>query len=113
MKCSLTSLFVIQAYRLIILKNKVELAQFQNSAPEYLTLSEGFWKALSLLPLSYDYSAYRQVLQTYGTHYLSEGSLGGEYQGLLELDNLVHSSQSKNFQYKHNNNTYILSMTST
>uniref|UniRef100_A0A669AZA9 Complement component C7 n=1 Tax=Oreochromis niloticus TaxID=8128 RepID=A0A669AZA9_ORENI len=87
---------VIQAYRLIILKNKVELAQFQNSAPQYLTLSEGFWKALSSLPLTYDYSAYRQVLQKYGTHYLSEGSLGGEYQALLELDRQALASTSKN-----------------
>ncbi|XP_036972742.1 complement component 7b [Acanthopagrus latus] len=75
-----------KAYRLLILKNKVELAQFQNSAPQYLTLTQGFWKALSSLPLTYDYSAYRRLLQTYGTHYLSEGSLGGEYQALLELD---------------------------
>lgn len=75
-----------KAHRLIILKNKVELAQFQNSAPQYLTLSEGLWRALSSLPLTYDYPAYRQLLQTYGTHYMSEGSLGGEYQGLLELD---------------------------
>lgn len=90
---------VVQAYRLIILKNKVELAQFQNSAPQYLTLAEGFWKALSLLPLTYDYSAYHQVLQKYGTHYLSEGSLGGEYQALLELDRQALTSTSKNIWY--------------
>lgn len=77
----------------------MELAQFQNSAPQYLTLSEGFWKALSSLPLTYDYSAYRQVLQKYGTHYLSEGSLGGEYQGLLELDRQALASTSKNIWY--------------
>lgn len=88
---------MIQEYKLIILKNKVELAQFQNSAPQYLTLSEGFWKALSSLPYTYDYSAYRQLLQTYGTHYLSEGSLGGEYQGLLELDHQALASTSKKF----------------
>ncbi|KAF0031238.1 hypothetical protein F2P81_015793 [Scophthalmus maximus] len=83
-----------QTRRLIILKNKVELAQFQNSAPQYLTLSEGFWKALSSLPFTYDYSAYRRLLQTYGTHYLSEGSLGGEYQGLLQLDRQALTSTS-------------------
>ncbi|KAA8584656.1 hypothetical protein FQN60_008441, partial [Etheostoma spectabile] len=79
-----------KAHRLIILKNKVELAQFQNSAPQYLTLAEGFWEALSSLPYTYDYSAYRRLFETYGTHYLSEGSLGGEYQGLLELDRTTH-----------------------
>lgn len=92
------SLFIsiVQAYKLLILKNKVELAQFQNSAPQYLTLAEGFWKALSSLPFTYDYSAYRQLFQTYGTHYLSEGSLGGEYQALLEFDRQALESTSKN-----------------
>lgn len=74
----------------------MELAQFQNSAPQYLTLAEGFWKALSSLPYTYDYSAYRQLLQTYGTHYLSGGSLGGEYQALLELDRQALELTSKN-----------------
>lgn len=88
-------LTILQAYRMIILKNRVELAQFQNSAPQYLPLAEGFWKDLSTLPLSYDYSVYHQLLQTYGTHYLSEGSLGGEYQALLELDRQALASTSK------------------
>ncbi|XP_068191492.1 complement component 7b [Antennarius striatus] len=75
-----------KAHRLIILKNKVALAQFQNSGPQYLTLSEAFWKALVSLPVTYDYSVYRQLFQRFGTHYLSEGTLGGEYQALLQLD---------------------------
>ncbi|XP_070844814.1 complement component 7b [Chaetodon trifascialis] len=90
-----------KAYRLIILKNRVELAQFQNSAPQYLTLAEGFWKALSSLPLTYDYSVYRQLFQTYGTHYLSEGTLGGEYQAVLEFDHQALSSTSTtDIEYK-------------
>lgn len=88
---------LIQAYRLIMLKNKVELAQFQNSAPEYLILAEGFWRALSSLPNTYDYSAYRKLFQTYGTHYFSEGSLGGQYQALLELTQKALSSSSNYF----------------
>lgn len=86
----------------------MELAQFQNSAPQYLTLAEGFWKALSSLPHTYDYSAYRRLFETYGTHYLSEGSLGGEYQGLLELDRQALVSTSKNFD--NNNNVAIISV---
>lgn len=89
----------VQAHRLIILKNRVELAQFQNSAPRYLTLAEGFWKALSSLPLTYDYSAYRQLLETYGTHYLTEGTLGGEYQALLEFDQQTLDESSKNLRF--------------
>ncbi|CAN9504778.1 unnamed protein product [Ophioblennius macclurei] len=90
-----------KAHRLLILKNKVELAQFQNSAPQYLTLSEAFWKALSSLPFTYNYSAYRQLLQRFGTHYLSEGSLGGEYQALLEFDHQAFtSSGTTNLEYQ-------------
>ncbi len=62
------------------------MAQFQNNAPQYLPLSEGFWKDLSALPSTYDPSAYRLFIQSYGTHYMEEGSLGGQYQALLELD---------------------------
>ncbi|CAJ1070865.1 complement component 7b [Xyrichtys novacula] len=90
-----------KSYKLLILKNKVELAQFQNSAPQYLTLTEGFWKALSSLPYTYDYSAYRQLLQMYGTHYLSEGSLGGDYQAMLELTRqALDSTSSTNIDYQ-------------
>uniref|UniRef100_UPI003AB0E57B complement component 7b n=1 Tax=Centroberyx gerrardi TaxID=166262 RepID=UPI003AB0E57B len=90
-----------KAYKLLILKNRVELAQFQNSAPQYLSLAEGFWKALSSLPLTYDYSAYRQLLHTYGTHYLSEGALGGEYQALLEFDRqALQSTSTTNTEYQ-------------
>lgn len=89
---------LLQAYRLIILKNKVELAQFQNTAPEHLTLAEDFWRALSSLPVTYDYSAYRRLFQAYGTHYLSEGLLGGQYQALLELKEQALASTSKNSQ---------------
>lgn len=32
----------------------------------------------------------------YGTHYMSEGSLGGEYQALIELDRQDFSSTRKN-----------------
>ncbi|XP_057674287.1 complement component 7b isoform X1 [Corythoichthys intestinalis] len=88
--------------RIVILKNKVELAQFQNSAPQYLTLAEEFWKALISLPFTYNYAAYRQLVERYGTHYISEGSLGGEYQGLLELDSQTFvSSSATQIDYKY------------
>ncbi|KAM6985200.1 complement component 7b [Aplochiton taeniatus] len=81
-----TELHKQKSHRLLVLKSQVELAQFQNSAPQYLPLAEGFWKALSLMPLSYQYSAYRSLLHTYGSHFLTQGSLGGRYQALLEFD---------------------------
>lgn len=90
-----TELSKDKEYHLMIIKNEVEVAQFQNSAPEHLSLSEDFWKALSSLPSTYQPAAYRSFLQTYGTHYMSEGSLGGQYQAMLELDSSAVKEMSQ------------------
>ncbi|XP_004678532.1 PREDICTED: complement component C7 isoform X2 [Condylura cristata] len=73
-------------YQLMVVQNNVEVAQFINNNPEFLQLSEPFWKELSYLPSLYDYSAYRKLIDKYGTHYLQSGSLGGEYKVLFYLD---------------------------
>uniref|UniRef100_A0A671SYG5 Complement component C7 n=1 Tax=Sinocyclocheilus anshuiensis TaxID=1608454 RepID=A0A671SYG5_9TELE len=70
---------VLYSKNLLIMKSDVDVAQFQNQAPEYLPLSEEFWKALRSLPVTYDYAAYRNVLERFGTHYISEGTLGGQF----------------------------------
>ncbi|XP_074526099.1 complement component C7 isoform X1 [Halichoeres trimaculatus] len=75
-----------QHKKLLVLKNEIEVAQFQSNAPRYLPLSEEFWKALAKLPSVYDYAAYRKVLERYGTHYLSEGSLGGSFEVIASID---------------------------
>ncbi|GAA6223149.1 complement component C7-like [Lates japonicus] len=75
-----------QTQRLLVLKNDIEVAQFQSNSPQYLPISEEFWKALAKLPSVYDYSAYRKVLETFGTHYLSEGSLGGLLKVVATID---------------------------
>uniref|UniRef100_A0A8C1T4Q0 Complement component C7 n=1 Tax=Cyprinus carpio TaxID=7962 RepID=A0A8C1T4Q0_CYPCA len=72
-----------QSKNLLIMKSDVDVAQFQNQAPEYLPLSEEFWKALLSLPVTYDYAAYRNVLERFGTHYISEGTLGGQFRLFL------------------------------
>lgn len=70
----------------MVLKSDIEVAQFQSNSPQYLPLSEEFWKALVTLPSVYDYAAYRKVLQMFGTHYLSEGSLGGSLEIIAKID---------------------------
>ncbi|GLD54129.1 complement component C7-like protein, partial [Lates japonicus] len=50
-----------QTQRLLVLKNDIEVAQFQSNSPQYLPISEEFWKALAKLPSVYDYSAYRKL----------------------------------------------------
>nr|QGH45430.1 complement system-related protein C7a-1 [Cyprinus carpio] len=67
-----------QSKNLLIMKSDMNVAQFQNQAP-YLPLSEEFWKALWFLPVTYDYAAYRNVLERFGTHYISEGTLGSQF----------------------------------
>ncbi|TKS78575.1 Complement component C7 [Collichthys lucidus] len=81
-----------RTHKLLVLKNAIEVAQFQSNSPEYLPISEEFWKALAKLPPVYDYAAYRKVLEMYGTHYLSEGSLGGSFK-LRPLSELVKEVQ--------------------
>nr|XP_044988574.1 complement component C7 isoform X1 [Jaculus jaculus] len=82
-----------KSYKLLVIQNIVEVAQFINNNPEFLQLSEPFWKELSLLPSLYDFSAYRRLIDRYGTHYLQSGSLGGEYRVIFYVDsgNTKHS----------------------
>ncbi|XP_072311586.1 complement component 7b [Eucyclogobius newberryi] len=90
-----------KADRVIILKNQVVLGHFQNMAPAYLTLSEGFWRTLASLPLTYDYAAYSRVLHTYGTHYLSEGALGGQYTALLQIQrHAMEATSTTDIEYQ-------------
>ncbi|XP_076586996.1 complement component C7 [Chaetodon auriga] len=75
-----------QTHNLVVLKNDIEVAQFQSNSPQYLPMSEELWKALAKLPSVYDYAAYRKVLERFGTHYLSEGSLGGSFKAVVRID---------------------------
>uniref|UniRef100_A0A3B4ATH6 Complement component C7 n=1 Tax=Periophthalmus magnuspinnatus TaxID=409849 RepID=A0A3B4ATH6_9GOBI len=78
-------------FRLLILKNDIELASFQASSPEYIPLAEEFWKALSKLPTVYNYAAYRAIITRFGTHYFSEGTIGGSLNVFVRLDSDVRT----------------------
>uniref|UniRef100_A0A1A8PNT9 Complement component C7 n=1 Tax=Nothobranchius rachovii TaxID=451742 RepID=A0A1A8PNT9_9TELE len=77
---------ITRTHKLTVLKNDIELAQFQSTSPKYLPIAEEFWKALAKLPSVYDYSAYRKILERFGTHYISEGSLGGSFKAVISID---------------------------
>uniref|UniRef100_A0A669CNY5 Complement component C7 n=1 Tax=Oreochromis niloticus TaxID=8128 RepID=A0A669CNY5_ORENI len=100
-----------QTKKLLVLKNDIEVAQFQTNAPRYIPISEAFWKALVELPSVYDYSAYRKILERFGTHYLSAGSLGGSFKVIATIDeetenNMVgHSTQC--FKVLNNKPLYV------
>lgn len=81
--------------KLLVLKNDVEVAQFQSNAPRYIPLSEELWKALVKLPSVYDYAAYRKLLERFGTHYLSEGSLGGSFKFFAKIDEATERYMSE------------------
>lgn len=81
-----------------MLKNNIEVAQFQSNSPKYLPIAEEFWKALAKLPVVYDYSAYRKVLERFGTHYISEGSLGGFFKAIISIDEETQKYTCKNLQ---------------
>ncbi|MED6277324.1 hypothetical protein CHARACLAT_012206 [Characodon lateralis] len=87
--------------RLVVLKNEIEVTQFQSNSPRYLPISEVFWKELAKLPSVYDYSAYRKILERFGTHYISEGSLGGSLNAIVSIDEETEKSiTSMSFQYR-------------
>ncbi|XP_057645974.1 complement component C7 [Chionomys nivalis] len=94
--------YMKKSYQLLVVKNSVEVAQFINNNPEFLQLAEPFWKELSHLPTLYDYSAYRRLIDQYGTHYLQSGSLGGEYRVLFYLDsgNVKHNDAASDQRKK-------------
>ncbi|XP_043925721.1 complement component C7 [Protopterus annectens] len=75
-----------KSYHYMVIQNEVEVAQFINNQPEILTLAEPFWKDLANLPATYEYSAYRKLIEKYGTHYIHSGSLGGQYKVLFYMD---------------------------
>ncbi|KAB5567035.1 hypothetical protein PHYPO_G00228220 [Pangasianodon hypophthalmus] len=85
----------IQSKQLVEISSDVEVARVQNQLPQYLPVSEDFWRALTSLPVVYDFSAYRQLLQRFGTHYVSEGTLGGRFRALLFLSRDFIESQKR------------------
>ncbi|XP_014820625.1 PREDICTED: complement component C7 [Calidris pugnax] len=72
--------------QLMVIENSVEVAQFINNRPDFLTLAEPFWKELANLPVIYDYNVYRRFIEHFGTHFIHSGSLGGHYKLLFYMD---------------------------
>lgn len=69
----------------MVIENHVEVAQFINNRPEFLTLAEPFWRELANLPSFYEYNAYRRFIEHFGTHFPQSGSLGGHYKVLFRV----------------------------
>ncbi|KYO29039.1 complement component C7 [Alligator mississippiensis] len=87
---------------LMVIDNNVEVAQFINNRPEFLTLAEAFWKELANLPAAYEHNAYRRLIEQFGTHFLHSGSLGGHYKVIFYMDTnkMKQGGLSKTDMYK-------------
>ncbi|KAJ3603468.1 hypothetical protein NHX12_028214 [Muraenolepis orangiensis] len=55
----------------------------KQTSDKYIPISEEFWKALGALPVVYDYATYSGVLERFGTHYRSEGTVGGYVKAVM------------------------------
>lgn len=66
-------------------KAELELAQYILK-PDNLMLHPEFLQRLRSLPQFYVYGEYRQIYTDYGTHYITEAALGGNYQHTIILD---------------------------
>nr|BAU69633.1 C9 [Sphyrna zygaena] len=66
-------------------KGQIQLAKFHIRRNRY-KLDEDFVIDLKNLPLEYEKGVYFKILEDYGTHYTSSGTLGGDYQMVYVLD---------------------------
>lgn len=57
-------------------------------------LHENFYMSLMELPEQYDFGMYSSFFNTYGTHYVTEGTMGGtlEYVAVINKNTMAESS---------------------
>ncbi|XP_049888562.1 complement component C8 beta chain [Epinephelus moara] len=66
-------------------KAELELAQYMLKSDD-LMLHPEFLQRLRSLPQSYVYGEYRQIYRDYGTHYITEAALGGDFEHTIILN---------------------------
>lgn len=77
--------FCPQTNSFVRAKAELELAQYVLKS-EDLILHPEFLQRLRSLPQSYVYGEYRQIYRDYGTHYITEAALGGDYEHTIILN---------------------------
>ncbi|XP_072371715.1 complement component C9 isoform X1 [Scyliorhinus torazame] len=82
---TLLRLNMSQSYEYLRVKGQIQLAKFQMRRNRF-ELDEAFITDLKNLPTQYDKGVYFKILDDYGTHYASSGTLGGDYQLVYVLD---------------------------
>lgn len=87
------SFFRPQELGFVRLWSKVETAHFKMRSDK-LMLHEDFYISLMDLPEQYDFGMYSRFFNAYGTHYVTEGTMGGtlEYVMVLNKTKMAQSS---------------------
>lgn len=57
-------------------------------------LHEDFYISLMELPEEYDFGMYSRLLNTFGTHYITEGTMGGILEYVLVLNKTAMANSS-------------------
>lgn len=87
------SLFCPQDRGYIRLWSKVQTAHFKMRSSK-LMLHDDFYTALMELPEQYDFGMYYRFFSRFGTHYVTEGTMGGtlEYVAVINKATMATSS---------------------
>lgn len=85
--CSLQDLGFIRLW------SKVQTAHFKMRSNQ-LMLHEDFYVALMELPTQYDFGMYSRFLNTFGTHYVTEGTMGGKLEYVYVLNKAAMANSS-------------------
>lgn len=77
----------------IRLSSKVQTAHFKMRSNK-LMLHEDFYVSLMELPEYYDFGMYSHFFNTFGTHYVTEGTMGGTLEYVLVVNKTSMASSS-------------------
>ncbi|XP_048354922.1 complement component C8 beta chain [Sphaerodactylus townsendi] len=80
-----TKRFSSTSSKFIHARSELEVAQYKLKTRN-LMLRYEFFQRLRRLPLEYSYGEYRELYRDYGTHYITEATLGGTYEYTLIMN---------------------------
>ncbi|XP_069498206.1 complement component C8 beta chain [Ambystoma mexicanum] len=80
-----TRRFSSSASTFVHAKSRLEVARYTLKSRD-LMLHYEFFQRVNSLPLEYSYGEYRELFRDYGTHYITEATLGGTYEYTLIIN---------------------------
>ncbi|XP_053106726.1 complement component C8 beta chain isoform X2 [Hemicordylus capensis] len=80
-----TKRFSSTSSKFIHARSELEVVQYKLKT-QNLMLHNEFFQRLLQLPLEYSYGEYRELYRDYGTHYITEATLGGTYEYTLIMN---------------------------